>query len=76
MSWQDLVFGIGQLLFTVALFPALVSPAKPPRSTCALTGAVLVVFAATFASLAFWWSFSTSLACGALWILLALQHRH
>ncbi len=75
MTWQDLVFGAGQLLFAIALAPALASPTKPPRFTCVLTGAVLLVFAGTFASLGFWWSTSTSLACGALWIALSLQRR-
>lgn len=75
MTWQDLVFGAGQLLFAIALFPALASPTKPPRFTCVLTGGVLLAFAATFATLAFWWSASTSLACGALWLILAAQGR-
>jgi len=75
MSWQDLVFALGQLLFSVALFPALASPTKPPRVTCVLTGATLLAFAGTFASLAFWWSSSTSLACGLLWLVLAAQRR-
>ena len=75
MTWQDLVFGAGQLMFAIALFPALASPAKPPRFTCVLTVAVLLAFAGTFSSLGLWWSMSTSLACGALWIVLALQER-
>jgi hypothetical protein len=75
MTWQDLVFSAGQLMFAIALFPALASPTKPPRFTCVLTGAVLLAFSGTFASLAFWWSSSTSLACGSLWLVLATQRR-
>lgn len=36
---------------------------------------VLLAFAGTFATLAFWWSASTSLACGGLWLILATQRR-
>jgi len=75
MTWQDLVFSAGQLMFAIALFPALASPTKPPRFTCVLTGAVLIAFAGTFASLAFWWSATTSLTCGSLWLVLATQRR-
>lgn len=75
MSWQDLVLGAGQLLFSLALVPALRSPAKPPRSTCVLTGSVLLAFAATFATLGFWWSTAASLICGVLWLALAAQSR-
>lgn len=75
MSWQDLVFGAGQMLFGFALLPALLSPSKPPLLTSLLTGAVLLIFAGTFATMAFWWSAANSFACGLLWITLAMQRR-
>lgn len=75
MTWQDIILGGGQLFFALALLPALASEMKPPRVTCLLTGAALLAFAGTFASLTFWWSASTSLACGGLWLILGMQRR-
>lgn len=75
MTWQDLVFTIGQALFAAALVPAIASPSKPPRSTCLLTSGVLAIYALTFATMAFWWSSITSLTCSAFWLVLAIQRR-
>lgn len=75
MIWQDLVFGAGQILFAVALIPALRNTTKPPRVTCLLTGGVLCAFAFTFATLTLAWSAATSLVCGAMWLILAAQRR-
>lgn len=75
MSWQDLVFGAGQLLFGIALLPALWSDEKPPLFTSLLTGVVLWVFAGAFATMTFWWAAANSFGCGLLWLTLAWQRR-
>lgn len=73
MSWQDVVFAIGQLVFGVALVPALMDRAKPPLLTSVPTAAVLLSFGATFATLGFVWSMTASLICGGAWWILAAQ---
>lgn len=75
MTWQDVVLGIGQFLFTLALLPALRSRAKPPRSTCVLTGGLLVLFAITYASLALWLGALACALCASAWLALAAQRR-
>jgi hypothetical protein len=75
MSWQDIVVGIGQALFAIALIPALRSLHKPPRSTCILTGTILLIFSATFATLDLKWGSATAAVCGALWLVLWWQQR-
>jgi hypothetical protein len=74
MSWQDLVIGFGQALFAVFLIPALRSPMqKPPISTCALTGALLLAFGYAYLSLGLWWSMTAASFCGGCWLWLAKQ---
>ena len=72
-SWQDLVFTIGQLVFLVALIPALLSPDKPPAISSFLMGTVLLVFAIAFASLTLWFAAVTVALVGGLWYVLAGQ---
>ena len=73
MIWQDAVIAVGQILFAVALVPALRSRQKPPRSTCVMTGVILLVFSVTFATLGLWWGSSTAAVCGVLWLVLLWQ---
>lgn len=75
--WQDYVFALGQLIFVVALLPALASDTqKPPRATCWMTGVTLVVFALCFGTLGLWWAFSTTFTAAVMWLALALQQRN
>ena len=76
MTWQDFVIGTGQLLFSLALLPTLLNPyEKPPRSTCALTSAVLFLFAVTFLTLQLWWGAAMAALCATCWFVLLLQPR-
>ena len=75
MIWQDVVLAIGQTLFAIALIPALRSKQKPPKSTSALTGVTLLVFAVTFATLDLWWGAVTAAVCGGLWLILFCQRK-
>ena len=70
-AWQDYVLAVGPVLFILALVPALPPhAAKPPRSTCLLTGVVLLVCAGTLATLSLWWAAVMNALCGAVWIYL------
>lgn len=73
MSWQDIIFGGGNLVFAVALLPSIFSEHKPALSTCLITGAVLLSFAVTYASLALWAGMAMVALNGALWLVLAVQ---
>lgn len=75
MTWQDAVIAAGQLLFIIALIPALRSPYKPPRVTCFITGATLFAFAFTFSTLNLEWATLTAAVCAALWMILLFQPR-
>lgn len=76
MSWQDLVLGVVQWIFLVALIPSIVGKHKPEFPTSMITGILLCVQAAVFYSLRGYVSaISTFLvACG--WFILAWQRRH
>lgn len=72
--WQDTVIAVGQFIFVLALLPARVDPdKKPPCVTSAITGAVLLVFAGTFASLELWYGAGTTLLCALGWLALLVQ---
>ncbi len=73
MSWQDIVFSIGQWIFIIALIPLIFSKDKPALSSSLMTGTVLAVFAFTYSTLSLWTaSASTVLSAGA-WFILATQ---
>lgn len=73
MSWQDLVLTTGSLIFSVALFPSLLSKEKPALSTSLLTGTVLAIYAFTYTTLDLKFSiFSTSLLA-VLWLIFGWQ---
>ena len=73
MTWQDLVFAGGQFFFIFALVPAVLSRTKPPLSTSVVTGGVLYVFAATYATMDFWLSATSAAVVASLWAVIAVQ---
>lgn len=73
MRWQDAVMAVAQVVFIVALCPALASEHKPPMSTCLVTGAMLLVCAAALATLALWWSAGAMALTGLCWLTLLAQ---
>lgn len=75
MIWQDVVIGIGQFVFALALVPAIVSEEKPPRSTCAMTGGLLAVFAMVYATLDLWLATLACAICATCWLVLMIQKR-
>ena len=75
MTWQDVVIGIGQFVFTLALLPSIVSDDKPAKLTCLITAAMLVFFSFTYATLDMWLSSGSCALCGFCWCILLFQER-
>lgn len=73
MIWQDWVFGIGTVIFSVALLPSIFGGEKPSMSTSVPTGSILMLFAFTQASLSLWFAAVMSIVAGSLWFILAFQ---
>lgn len=74
MMWQDCIFAIGGILFSVALIPSIIKPDKPHYLTSLLTASILSVFACTYLSLHLTMgSISTGLTAFMWWILFAQQ---
>jgi hypothetical protein len=67
----DAIFSVGSVLFILALLPAFRQP--PAAPTGLLTGSVLAVYAATYATLdGFLYSTVTTGILAALWLALAV----
>jgi hypothetical protein len=73
MSWQDVVYAIGQWIFIIALVPSVLGKDKPALSTSLTTGLVLAVYVVTLISLNLWISAISSAVTAATWFILAYQ---
>lgn len=73
MNWQDLIFAIGSISFSIALIPAVRAFEKPPVKTSAVTGFWLTVFGITYIAMAFYFAAVTTLISAGLWWTLAIQ---
>ncbi len=73
VRWQDSVLATGSLLLAVALIPSLRSNDKPALATSLLTASCLAVFAFVYASLALWYSTTTTSVTSLFWFILAYQ---
>lgn len=71
--WQDIVLTIGQIIFIIALIPAITHKHKPPFSTGILNAIVLVTFAIVYITLSLWFASVTTGIVAVLWFVLALQ---
>lgn len=74
--WQDTVLTIGSLVFIAALLPMVFGRRKPALSSALLTGSVLLVFSAAYASLSLTFAAVTTAVTAALWMTLAVQVMH
>jgi len=75
MIWQNIVPLVGNIIFTVALVPSILSRHKPHRWTCVLTAGVLLTYVVTFWDMNLWyWSLAT-LATTTAWLVLLFQRR-
>jgi uncharacterized protein HemY len=57
----------------MGLVPSVLGTDKPALWTSIVTGTVLIVFTATYASLSLWYATFTTALAAALWVILALQ---
>ena len=73
MQWQDIVLGVGQIIFFLALIPSIRSEDKPALSSSIITGTVLLVYAVVFASLSLWFTLITDVITTISWYILAYQ---
>ena len=71
----DPIFAIGAVVLSAALLPAVFNDQKPPRSTCALTGSVLWLYALTFLSMGLLFSGALTGLSALLWTVLLVQQR-
>jgi hypothetical protein len=76
MHWQDIVLTTGQILFIIALLPAIRHTHKPPFSTSILNAVVLFSFAVVYITLSLWFAACTTIVVGILWLFLAIQKRN
>lgn len=73
MQWQDLVITFGQIIFSIALIPMLLSKDKPVLITSLVTGAVLMIYALTYITIQFWFGAAMTALTGVVWLTLAYQ---
>lgn len=75
MHWQDVVITVGQIIFIIALIPAVKHQHKPPFPTSILNAIVLFSFAIVYITLSLWFASITTAIVGFLWLVLALQKK-
>jgi hypothetical protein len=73
MSWQDIVYSVGNLIFALSLIPSIRSDDKPHLYTSIPTAALLLVFAFTSYTLGLIMTAVVTLIGSALWAVLAVQ---
>jgi hypothetical protein len=75
MQWRDIVLTCGQIIFIIALVPAIKHAHKPPFSTSILNTIVLFSFAFVYMTLSLWFAAISTTVVGILWFVLALQKK-
>lgn len=76
LSWQELVFSFGSLLFAIALLPSVLDKdTEIPLFTSSATGITLITFSLSFLSLGMFYSAATNLLVSAMWIFIAIKRR-
>ena len=73
--WQDALLMAGGFVFVIALVPAVFAKEKPPRSTCLMTGLVLVAYTVAYATLGLWLAFASTILTAGMWLTLFFQKR-
>lgn len=79
MHWQDIVLTVGQIIFIIALIPAIRNKQKPPFLTNILNAFVLFCFGVVYITLSLWFAAVTTCIVAILWLVLTVQssqHRH
>jgi hypothetical protein len=73
MDWQDIVFGLGSIIFIVSLLPTIFSDHKPSLWTSVPTSLTQFAFAITYLSIDYEFAFVTTFASATLWDIIAIQ---
>lgn len=77
MSWQNILFTGGNIIFIIALLPTVFGKNdKPAVTTSLITGATLLAYTIAFMSLQFWSAGIMALVLAILWITLLIQKLH
>jgi hypothetical protein len=71
--WQDIVFTVGSIMFTIALIPAILEKKYPPRSTCFITGVMLVLYSITDLTLGLWFSTISGIVSAIIWTMMGIK---
>jgi threonine/homoserine/homoserine lactone efflux protein len=75
MSWQDLVFMSGNIIFFLALIPSIMSENKPSKWTSLSTALVQTVYIATYYSLSLTYATIAGTVSTIAWWILYFQKR-
>jgi hypothetical protein len=73
VKWQDAVFTVGSVIFSVALLPMVFGRTKPARSSALSTAAILWAFSLTYLTLALVFAAVSSAVTASLWTVLTVQ---
>lgn len=77
--WQDLIIGAGGVIFTIGLFPSILSNDKPAFATSVINASVLFIMIITYASLGLWLSSVMnavmSTLCGVCWLFRNIESK-
>lgn len=65
----------GDIGFSIALVPSLVSKNKPSRWTCLMTALILTAFIPAVLTLKLYFAAGATILCALLWYILLIQKR-
>lgn len=72
-SWQDAVFTIGGIAFTLALLPTIFGQWKPDWKTAFLTATITFSFAGTYIVMELWFSAVSNAILALAWSIVFFQ---
>jgi len=74
ITWQEGMFFVGAILFSVVLVPSVLSDEeKPPFSTCLMTTILLGAFSVAYLTIDLYFAGVGSIINGSLWAVLTVQ---
>jgi hypothetical protein len=73
MIWQDIVIGVAQVFFVVALIPSITTKDKPALVTSIMNTTLMGIIATTQFTLGLWFSTITAVVIGLGHLTLAIQ---
>jgi hypothetical protein len=72
--WQDIGFMIANVVFAIALIPALKPKSdKPPKLTSLMTGGTLLFISILFATLGLWLASGMTFITAIMWFVIFAQ---